>query len=72
MSSVGLDSGPDMSQYVHPELKGCAELASKVVIDYLSWSISKVHSIQDLKKKSYCFAFVSRVWLSLAEQLSQL
>jgi len=34
VSSVGLDSGPDMSEYVHPELKGCAELASKSVAEF--------------------------------------
>lgn len=30
IASVGLDSGPDMTQYVHSELKGSAESASKV------------------------------------------
>lgn len=34
IASVGLDSGPDMTQYVHPELKSCAELASKSVADF--------------------------------------
>ncbi|XP_026274672.1 very long-chain specific acyl-CoA dehydrogenase, mitochondrial [Frankliniella occidentalis] len=34
IASVGLDSGPDMTKYVHPELKPCAEQASKCVADF--------------------------------------